>query len=271
MKIISKFQDFYEFDCYRYGEPSPMPQWVRNEADLTIELDNKIVGKIRSFFLPGFSNNKNYKGKYVYHRYSANYRRLNIKEEIIGIYPYIYYIPIVYYNICNDDDITPIDLSADDSLLLITEPDAYKTVLEHYGLNYKECLYPDIIIDINKQNNLWNPYDKDVRNILKDDMIKEWHDIFQILNIPTFRIKSDCNLFITRFNKTSKLKYTANPFLGKTKLLSYYPNILSERDIYTELENYLILKQQDPISEPDNKTKIISHGFDLKSSFRNVK
>ena len=40
---------------------------------------------------------------------------------------------------------------------------------------------------------------------------------------------------------------------------------------YTNIENFLWASKQEPISEPDNKTKIINHGFDLKTSFRNVK
>ena len=38
----------------------------------------------------------------------------------------------------------------------------------------------------------------------------------------------------------------------------------------TDIENYLWSMKQEPISEPDNDTKIISHGFDLKTSFRKM-
>ena len=55
-----------------------------------------------------------------------------------------------------------------------------------------------------------------------------------------------------------------------TNWLKYIKDDLDKRDVYTDIENYLWSMKQDPISEPDNKTKIISHGFDLKTSFRKM-
>ena len=55
-----------------------------------------------------------------------------------------------------------------------------------------------------------------------------------------------------------------------TNWLKYIKDDLDKRDIYTDIENYLWSMKQEPISEPDNETKIISHGFDLKTSFRKM-
>lgn len=55
-----------------------------------------------------------------------------------------------------------------------------------------------------------------------------------------------------------------------TNWLKYIKDDLDKRDVYTDIENYLWSMKQEPISEPDNETKIISHGFDLKTSFRKM-
>ena len=50
----------------------------------------------------------------------------------------------------------------------------------------------------------------------------------------------------------------------------YIKEDLDNRPIYNDIENFLWSIKQEPISEPDNKTKIINHGFDLKTSFRKM-
>jgi formyltetrahydrofolate synthetase len=45
---------------------------------------------------------------------------------------------------------------------------------------------------------------------------------------------------------------------------------LDNTPVYNDIENFLWMTKQEPISEPDNKTKIINHGFDLKTSFRKM-
>lgn len=55
-----------------------------------------------------------------------------------------------------------------------------------------------------------------------------------------------------------------------TNWLKYIKDDLDKRDVYTDIENYLWSMKQEPTSEPDNETKIISHGFDLKTSFRKM-
>ena len=49
-----------------------------------------------------------------------------------------------------------------------------------------------------------------------------------------------------------------------------FDDLTSNRSVYTDIENFLWANKQEPISEPDNKTKIVNHGFDLKTSFRNM-
>lgn len=71
---------------------------------------------------------------------------------------------------------------------------------------------------------------------------------------------------------TDHLKIIKNVIFNEqnTNWLKYIKDDLDKRDIYTDIENYLWSMKQEPISEPDNKTKIVSHGFDLKTSFRKM-
>ena len=71
---------------------------------------------------------------------------------------------------------------------------------------------------------------------------------------------------------TDHLKIIKNVIFNEqnTNWLKYFIDDTDTPDIYTDIENYLWSMKQEPISEPDNKTKIISHGFDLKTSFRKM-
>ena len=63
-----------------------------------------------------------------------------------------------------------------------------------------------------------------------------------------------------------------NPIFNELTInvLKHVQDDLIKRPIYNEIENFLWSVKEEPISEPDNKTKIINHGFDLKTSFRKM-
>ena len=50
-----------------------------------------------------------------------------------------------------------------------------------------------------------------------------------------------------------------------------YFQMANNQNIYIDIENFLWENKQEPISNPDNNTRILAAGFDLKTSFRNVK
>ena len=279
MKVISKFQDFYEFDCYRYGEPAPDPIWHRVEEEKEIQVDDKIAEKINSLFLcKDHSLKYDYTGKYNFRR-NNSLESVDIESQIIGIYPYTYYIPKVYFNkIVENDDLSTKDifktkkekiyLSAEDSMDILTIKDSFKDIMSKYGVSYKDFCYPDDIVISGKRNS-WA-----IRNTRreahdKSNMITKFPELFDIVGEPIISFSRGIDGLFNKWKKYS-LKIKVNENLSKTDLLSYYPEIITERDVYTELENYLIARHQEPISEPDNKTKITSHGFDLKTSFRNM-
>jgi hypothetical protein len=70
-----------------------------------------------------------------------------------------------------------------------------------------------------------------------------------------------------------KAKFIGNVTFTKlgTDIIRYWIDELMDINTYNNIENFLWSIKQEPIANPDNKTKIISHGFDLKESFRNIK
>ena len=71
-------------------------------------------------------------------------------------------------------------------------------------------------------------------------------------------------------NKNTNEKESTSINFDVEAAIKYIKDDLDKRDVYTDIENYLWSMKQEPISEPGNDTKIISHGFDLKTSFRKM-
>ena len=53
-------------------------------------------------------------------------------------------------------------------------------------------------------------------------------------------------------------------------VLKYWYDDLMDLNTYINIENFLWSVKQEPEANPDNKTKIVAHGFDLKTSFRKM-
>lgn len=123
-------------------------------------------------------------------------------------------------------------------------------------------------------------------NIVKDfsiELIETWKDYNKSVDFKFGEIKNRYTIeYLTskKFNqdlalmddiKLGNFEYENNlaeksPIvLSKTKL----PSILNARDIYLAIEEWLSHKKDDVVHDSmTDKEKIISHGFDTKSSFR---
>lgn len=267
MKIISKFTDFYEYDCYRYGAPDESIRWIRESK--THKYDERtnikpIKDIVDNLFLCRLAQDR----KFYTGKYGSGYSVI-ISEQIVGIYPYLYYIPVLYYSIPSYYTYRREDtkkMTIEDSIKCLTIPGYYKECMERYGLNYKKYLIPEQILKAGKPI---KDFRGNGRDIIHDSMIIENKEIFEYLNTPVFVIDYDF-LDHIRWNDTRIVIKTDCNLMTETNILSAYPNILGERDIYNDIENFLWSQKQEPISIPDNNTKILSHGFDLKTSFRKM-
>ena len=256
MKIISKFTDFYEYDCYRYGEPDQSLVWERHTIDDSYSRNDELTKYIRDTYC--LSSNAMLPDRFG--RCNNGYPSIEVDEHIIGIYPYVYWLPRIIYA---ESRFKKTKFSIEDSLICLKEKDFYKEIFKDKGINPDRVTNIKQIVSAGKDIQSY----KGTGRKINDPIITEDKNIFDTLHNPVFYIRFDEDY---RYGYYNGMYVRLNPCLLETPLLELYPDISSERDIYTDIENFLWTQKQEPMSVPDNKTKITSHGFDLKTSFRKM-
>lgn len=278
MKIISKHKDFYDSFGYILGKPDESIHYLRNEEIINLSNnDNKkryrnVLNKIDKYLK-----------HYTYGYSNKEYIDAVLEYIIVGIYPYIYLVPFYVfastftkrsYILC--DKVKPIIVSEDDVRKIENHEKLYNKIknkfdelINIYSYNYtKKDLYIKPIIYNRK-------YGGDFLNYIQGQWKIEDRDIFKELKVPVF-IFSSKNNYITEYwdnrNIDTSLLYL-NPVIVNQPfnvLGCFTDEIKSNGNIYIDIENFLWSIKQEPESIPDNKTKIINAGFDLKTSFRNM-
>lgn len=267
MKIISKFKDFYDFIVQDHDADL---NYVR-QIDICHENYDDLL-KDKNISLSNISLSR-------YHSY-RNYSEGDIvfSNYIFGIYPYVYSQPIMRiflrtlidlnntYDVILSKDDVDYTLENNDSSLLLKK--AQKILDEHYDGRIHKMLKAKF-----NTNNIKKYLSSFVWKI-------DCPEIFYKIGAPVFT-KYYNELFengaywdYIYLNKTSQENhYIKNISFQKLdkNILKYWYNDLFDLNTYINIENFLWSVKQEPISNPDNKTKIIAHGFDLKTSFRNVK
>ena len=122
--------------------------------------------------------------------------------------------------------------------------------------------------------NFDNGFDASLKNYVWKIDCKE---IFYKLNAPVF-IKYYNDLFEKScywndiYPDKNQKRYITNISFQKLdkNILKYWYDDLINLNTYINIENFLWSVKQEPDANPDNNTKIISHGFDLKTSFRKM-
>jgi len=274
MKIISKYKDFYDYIVQDHDADIT---YIRNMNIVDISINNYLKD------VPGF----NKYNSSIYFR-SNYYRtgRVDVANYIFGIYPYIYSQPVI--RILKDDyDFEYIILDKEIVDNLLSDD---KNISKHTLQDIKtKCQY---IVDRNNINknpifyvNKYESFEKDLKNDIKKNIFKiENKDIFTKLNSPVFVYYHselfDDSVYAEQINHKSYKNGVSNPVYCitdisfqklKMNILKYWWTELNDLNTYINIENFLWSIKQEPESVPDNKTKIISHGFDLKESFRNIK
>lgn len=233
MKIISKHnkKDFYDYFGFGYDTSDDIIFLRFPEED-------------------NLNDTKYYKylKKYIIDRNHPFDDRLSdeyvIMYTIAGIYPYCYIIPV---------------LTTHDTAIFAKQ----QIVIPYELTNKKVEDINDFLKKIGQKIRL--PQEKHLSkypiNSIKESSWKD-EEIFRHIETP---------VFLCYFNMISG-RIIKNVIFNEqpTNWLKYIKDDLDKRDVYTDIENYLWSMKQDPIPEPDNETKIISHGFDLKTSFRKM-
>lgn len=261
MKIISKYKDFYDYLAQDH------------DADIVYNRKPKFISEM---ILSKFMDRR---GKFssdpVYYPYNKNKYNIQISYIYFGVYPYIYMAP--YLKVKTNpydrttywiDEYKYIFLNEDIIDSFKTSKDIVKFAQKHTSLNLKED-------DIHYKFKNSEP-----SNYIKKNYVGkiECKDVFKYIECPVF-CEYDSNILDTVIYiheldkiKTFDLKYIGNCCFNKLNkdMLKYWINELVNLNTYINIENFLWSIKQEPISNPDNKTKILSHGFDLKTSFRKM-
>lgn len=268
MRIISKYKDFYDSFGYILGKPDESITYVR--TPIQIDKDDKryksIINKINDY------------ARLYFHTYGFKEDYVAWLESIVcGFYPYIYICPfyVIMHKLNSGRTYEPVDINpipvAEEYVhdknswnkIYNKVQNKFDDYCKKYGI--REKLH---IEEIYERNYQWY--------IPKYDFEKQsWKienpDIFRKLEAPTFMYANESDDISHYLDGNSGL--TLNPIFVKQKfdvLGSNRSKITNEQNVYIDIENFLWETKKEPESIPDNKTKIINAGFDLKTSFRNM-
>ena len=262
MKIISPYKDFYDFKC------GPVPDttntYVRRPEMIRLTEAEYVGSGLEAFMKANCYYSVSFWS-------STNYA---FQGYILGIYPNIYIIntaiPPLFkieinkpqYDECGKPAyVIPNNMLADT-----------KKIEETFGVILGGTPFA------NKKDGvgLKYTYGRFSSGSKYINTVIEKPEFFKLLGCPVF-------LGPIMYANYDSDTYYAAVFYGNPNLCELNKkfvglfNCIKELDpyiddtIYDRIENYLYSSKVEPIAEPDNKTRIVNAGFDLKTSFRNVK
>lgn len=282
MKIVCKHKDFYDFFTNDYDADIV---YVREPVAVHTSYKNLIEDNSDSF-----SDKK----RYIYY----GSRKIDegdiwFTNYIFGVFPYVYSQPVI--NVCVMDihgykeiisqTVSKKEFNEFCSLKPEKEQKDWllfyvKTMVKYYGVNH--------YIKIPTKYQI--PFVS--HKMLSDYLAKyawkyECREIFVKLNAPVWIKYSDeltHNSIYFEYANEPKMKHIGNTTIFKDpvyitnvcfnklniNILKFWYNDLMDLNTYINIENFLWSVKQEPIATPDNNTKILSHGFDLKTSFRKM-
>lgn len=284
MKIISKYKDFYDFIVQDH------------DADLNYV---RSIGIVNTYFDDLFRKDGNsipYYSKYYGYQDTNSYRRqngeLSFDNFIFGIYPFVFSQPVlrIYYKYKVSgtvenifvilgrelvdkllDSSTIVAKAAYEMELLPLAQKEFDTKLDKGICEYAKVSFP-------KYNKLEN-----IQKSLRSHVWKvDCPEIFYKVESPVF-IKYNYELLVNgaywenwpeeaKIGNSDNTHYVTDISFQKLNynILKYWYNDLFDLNTYINIENFLWSIKQEPEAKPDNKTKILAHGFDLKTSFRKM-
>lgn len=255
MKIVSKHKDFYDFLVQDY------------DSDLTYVRHIGLVNEIFDFLYRKLIPDRYYCNIYDECKKIGDFKLSNL---VFGIYPFVFSQPILRIKI-SDYDFTILSLGRRlvDKLLDSKNKDELIQCAQD-EFNKKGIGKVSFVFDV-----------KDIQEILLAFTWKvECPNIFYKIESPVF-VKYYPELFENgvywdnwpeepRIGDKEETYYVTDISFQKLNynILKYWYDDIYNINTYNNIENFLWSIKQEPESIPDNKTKIISHGFDLKTSFR---
>lgn len=264
MKIVSKYKDFYD---YLMQDHDADITYVRN-IDISYELYDNL-----------YAADKRYTSYYSsYYGYRSGKEKdgwISFDNYVFGVYPNVYSQPLArvkYTSVTYNSEYLHIILTKQivDDIILRNDISslidfANKEIEKVPHFKEVKCF----VSYLNPQKTLLNYVWK-----------LECKEIFEKLKSPVWT-KFDTSLYeggtywnflYDKDQPRKRVQYVTDICFNKlnNNILKYWYNELNDINTYINIENFLWSIKQEPVSVPDNKTKILSHGFDLKTSFRKI-
>lgn len=296
MKIVSKYKDFYDYLAQDY------------DADILYIREAKLknmTGDMRKLYVKSWYEKTDNSLLPVNIQYLKTYGLklgdVAVDGVIFGVYPFVYSTPVLLLygredegTVCWGDAlvvfpgrtfIEKLDGIEDEKQL----SKAISKFCKDSALRYNKSIQDKWIYNRRKLADV----EYKVRNIksFKNTLAKkgkvECREIFDILGSPVFIENSEYvdfysssyrDLFYDLRNKLYK-----NPEIGRNHylvdlsfneldpdIIKYWYTDLYDLNTYNYIENFLWSQKHEVASEQTNSEKILSHGFDLKTSFRKM-
>lgn len=266
MKIISKYKDFYDFLCQ---DNDADLHYVRTPFFVTNDYTHMYR---QTFEHQGFHVSRNFERWYS----PKSVGSIFMSAIIYGIYPYVYSQPYLCLNV--EDSVG----NTNGLIEVVSKSwcDDYSSLSDD---NSRKAMLKSKSADILSHH----PNSKEPRNYRFHQFSMnrllwkyECPEIFKRIGAPVFIEANDKilgNIYNTsmdfkRIGDGKYIKYVANICFNKLgeNVLKCWFDELNDINTYINIENFLWSIKQEPENDPDDKTKIISHGFDLKTSFRKI-
>lgn len=276
MKIVSKYKDFYDFLAQDY------------DADIIYVREPKaFYGKYRHFYeskndilmrrkYSGFCDPK------LYAKARIKKGHITFGSYVFGVYPYVYSQPCaeIHYEYVGNYTSTELVILTKGVVDEVNKGNinalidfCWNNLSEHT----KFCLGDaKLAIDSNDvagwiDKYAWKLECKELFEALKSPVFVEYeYALFQDTcywpNFDEIKAGDDVKKEKTSPNIVTDISFNK---LGENILKFWYEE-LNDLNTYINIENFLWSIKQEPESVPDNNTKIVSHGFDLKTSFRKM-
>jgi len=284
MKIISKYKDFYDFIVQDH------------DADLNYV---RHIGLVNEYLDDMFRRDGNAIPYYSkYYGYQDTYRSNRTNGElafdnfIFGIYPFVFSQPIlrVYYKYLVNGNV--------ENFFIILGRELVDKILDSSTIVSQSAIDLELKkiaqLEFDKKTNghlcdyakVHFPSHNKLADIQKSLKMHVWKvdcpDIFYKMESPVF-VKYNYDLLVNgaywdnwpeepRVGSGKYTHYVTDISFQKLNynILKYWYNDLFDLNTYINIENFLWSIKQEPEAKPDNNTKILAHGFDLKTSFRKM-
>ena len=276
MRIICKYKDFYDFLA------------IDNDPDIVYVRTPKLVFASYNELFLGNSSAWN-PSKVVpngYSRQALNKREgeMEFTNYVFGIYPNVYSQPVLSVGLRHETNLVEwhyCALSKD----WCEEYGSLNTKKEKLEMRTAEAMkFVKELVKGNKYVKVPREYHKAYDYDINCYIWKvECPEIFMKIGAPVF-VFDDARVLgpvygsyeyrykLEKIGTANRPSYMTNVCFSKLEgnILKCWFDELNDLNTYINIENFLWASKQEPEHIPDNNTKIINHGFDLKTSFRKM-